>query len=60
MQQLKQRIKFCLDVRKANFPKIMKCHEDGGTQQWVYIKVTKIVMKHDVYDVSLLTAFLTS
>ena len=43
MQQLKLRTKLCLDVRKASFPKLMKCHEDGGTQQWAYIKKTKFL-----------------
>lgn len=34
VDQLKLRDRFCLDVKKPYNPRLMKCHEGGGTQQW--------------------------
>ena len=37
--QLKLRDKLCLTVKRPYSAMLMKCHEDGGSQQWRLLKV---------------------
>lgn len=40
--QLKLRNKHCLDVKKPYNPRLMKCHESGGSQGWILIKESQL------------------
>jgi len=42
-KELKVNSLLCLEVNRNDAPRVMKCHNQGGTQEWYHNKVCYIL-----------------
>lgn len=42
LNELKINSQLCLEVNRKEVPKVMKCHSQGGTQEWYYNKTLQL------------------